>query len=265
MNQLSILSCSNKRHDEFILKLFGLKDVETKNTLSIINHEIKTKYYTSTVNVYWIGIHEEEFKNHEEIILKSQSCVLMVESFEEFNSLKKYFYDLLSKSKYFDSSTFMVIETQFEEKEMETMKEWCLEEGLEFVDIHEEPTEEKVERRNKVGIDRLHEVLECTIWPERSEPKKVEIKPIKEEEKLVENFDENYFKNLVQQVEQNDPSSKDEFDLEMTQMDSLFQEMLNLKMNGGSMDHEVRKEKAAKLAMTLFTMMEAQEEEEEEE
>eukprot|EP01080_Neovahlkampfia_damariscottae_P008176 gene8176-4_t len=219
-----------------------------------------TKYYTSNINVHWIGIFEEKEENHDDIISNSQSCILIIEDYKDFNALKKYYYNLLSKDKSFDSSMFVLVDNNFEKEEFETMFTWSNEEGLEFIDFNEEPTEEKVERRNKVGIDRLHEVLECTIWPETKKPEKNEVKKI--EEKQI-TFDENFFKNMIHELENEEP--KDEFEKEMDQMDKLFQEMVDLKMHGGDLNHEVRKEKAAKLAMNLFSMLEEQEVNEEEE
>ena len=252
MNNLSVFSSSSTRHDEFILKIFGIKDINTKNQISSISHEITTKYYTSKVNVHWIGIFEEKDENEEEIIKKSQSCILIIEDFKDFNALKKFYYNLLAKEKFFDSSLFVLVDNHFEKEELEKMLEWSNEEGLEFIDFHEEPTEDKIERRNKVGIDRLHEVLECTIWPEREDIKKIEKKKKEKEEEIdvkLPSFDENFFKSMIKELE--NEITKDEFEKAMDQMDSLFQEMIDLKMNGGNLNHDIRKEKAAMIAVVV--------------
>ncbi|ETO73381.1 hypothetical protein F444_10677 [Phytophthora nicotianae P1976] len=287
VSRLLVLGTDQDSNAEVISKLRALccdADAEVSvSDVTLLN--LQTKYYQAPVELHVHRVRDntpEPALQHELHEYEAVMCVANTESFAHMHQLAKRIVDTLP----YDVCLLVTSTSSATTKSVKKMETWCQDNGFELVDLD---TEKVVSPDSvideKQGMERVLEALQCTMWRsmEMNPPKVETAAKSKEEatamtEKVEKNEDiENQKENKADNDEQGGATDDTklqallqaleiagdggasgeggEDDIDMAQFSALISEVRNVRDQGQSLTDEQRRERAAEVAMKLWTFL----------
>uniref|UniRef100_A0A915JHC4 Uncharacterized protein n=1 Tax=Romanomermis culicivorax TaxID=13658 RepID=A0A915JHC4_ROMCU len=227
--------------DKFIYYLSNIHYLKQESS-SDPNHkilEIRTKYYEVEVNLLLVSSPDQNLPDRCEAIMISCDCM----SLKSLNDCFKSKLMLMNPK-----LKLLVCQSVEKEIERDYMEQWCVENEFEFIEI-EPPNEirkELIECGEKVGFERIVEVLQNHAWPN--------LKMLRSKQKSsagTSNMLENNLKyrdqnNSIDNYQEEVISDYDE-DQEKSHFGALFAKFSSFKSMSESLPDDERKEFAERV------------------